>query len=282
MGVSHVEFSGGETLCYPFIFDAIKFASQLGINTSISISGWGFDKSVLAKLVESGLDSIHVSLNASAKEKNALSRDGYDLSIKALEVLSEFHFDATAINWVMHRDTAGDLENMVKLAERYRVSSILVLDPKPNSKNELLTYPTKDQLMSVAQIIKRNESPIDIEVHHCFSVLAALVGENKLWGNLNRGIYRGCTAGICSMSIDVDGNFIPCRHLEYPEKYVSINEYWSESPVLRKIRDARERYRFPCNSCRLSRYCCHCLAVNKKINNDLYFGNEFCPLIENK
>lgn len=281
MGVSHVEFSGGETLCYPNIYDAIKFASQLGISTSISISGWGFNAHVLTRLIEAGLDSIHVSLNASTKEKNALSRDGYDLSIKALEVLSEFRFDATTINWVMHRDTAADLQNMVELAEQYHVSSILVLDPKPNSKNELLTYPTQSQLMNTAQIIKNNKSTVDIEVHHCFSVLAALVGENKLWGNLNRGIYRGCTAGLCSISVDVDGNFIPCRHLEYPEQMDSVNAYWHQSPVLQKIRDIGETLKYPCDTCRLSKYCRHCLALNKKLRNSLYFGNEFCPLFDN-
>ena len=281
IGVSHIEFSGGETLCYPYIYDAIEFASRLGLSTSISISGWGFDSNVLARLVKSGLDGLHVSLNASTKEKNDLSRDGYELSIRALEIISEFRYNAATINWVMHRNTADDLQNMVKLAEKYRVSSILVMDPKPDSKNELFTYPTKEQLINTAQIIRNNVSSVDIEVHHCFSVLAALVGDNKLWGNLNRGLYRGCTAGLCSLSVSVDGSFIPCRHLELHEEFDSIAEYWHSSHVLNKIRDIGEVLRSPCDKCRLSRYCRHCLAVNKKLHNEIFFGNEFCPLLEN-
>lgn len=278
LGISHIEFSGGETLCYPYLYDAIKFASTLGISTGISISGWGFDNNVLAKLVEVGIEAIHVSLNASTKEKNELSRDGYDLSIKALEILSESGFDSTIINWVMHRNTVDDFPNMITIAEQYKVSSILVLDPKPNSRNELSTYPTKNQLIDIVPIIKNNKSSVQIEVHHCFSVLAALVSESKLWGNLNRGIYRGCTAGLCSVSVDVDGNFIPCRHLTYPEYFDSIGEYWEKSTILKKIRDIGDTLKSPCDVCRLSKYCRHCLAVNAKIKNDLYFGNEFCPL----
>lgn len=280
MGMSHVEFSGGETLCYPHITEAIKLAAELDLSPSIAISGWGFDETTYDKLIEAGLDCIHVSLNASTKERNALSRDGFELSIAALELLKEKGFPNVIINWVMHRDTVDELPKMVALAEKYNVSSLLVIDPKPNSKNELNSYPTAEQLKSVAKLIKGNTSSVEIEVHHCFSVLAALVGENKLWGNLNRGIYQGCTAGLCSLSIDVEGNVMPCRHLPYAESCYSLKNYWENSPLLEKIRGLNVCRRHPCDSCRLSKYCRHCLAINAKIHNDLYIGNEFCPIYQ--
>lgn len=282
MGVSHVEFSGGETLCYPDIFEAIEIANKFGLSSGISISGWGFNKNVYSKLLDAGITSIHVSLNAPVADINKKTRDGYELSIAALELLKNMNFKQTTINWVMHRETVPLFEDMIKLAERYCVYSILIIDPKPNSKNELDSYPTKEQLLEVAKKIKKNSSSVKIEVHHCFSPLAALVGENKLWGNMNRGLYKGCTAGICSICVDVDGNYIPCRHLAIPEKRDSLEDYWNNSELINQLRDLDNDKRKPCKDCRYSDYCRHCLAINSKLHNDIYIGNEHCPIYEEK
>lgn len=281
LGVTHIEYSGGETLCYPHIFDVIEYSKKMGIVTSISLSGWGFDENVFERLVTVGIDAIHVSLNAPSKEYNDLSRDGFEFSISALKLLKEKNFQNTIINWVMHKYTVETLPKMIELAEYYGVSAILILDPKPNADNELLSYPTFEQMVYVADIVKKNTSKVELLIHHCFSSLAALRGKNKLWGNLNRGLYKGCTAGLCSFSISVDGLFSPCRHLEYLEKWDSIQSYWENSEILEKLRNLEKTKREPCSICEYSSYCRHCLAINSKINNDLYIGNEFCPIYEN-
>lgn len=279
MCVSHIEFSGGETLCYPYIFDAISFAEQNDIATSISISGWSFNEKIYDKLVMAGISGIHISLNATTEVKNKLSRDGYYYAIQALDLLKQKKFSNTTINWVMHRETVDELPKMIKLAEEYNVSSILIIDPKPNSKKELNTYPTSEQMTMVAQIIKENTSSVDLDVHHCFSSLAALVGRNKLWGNLNRGFYKGCTAAICSVCVSVDGKLSPCRHLEYYENFDTIGDYWNNSQILEQIREVYEKEPSePCKGCSLMNYCRHCLAINTKLENKIYRGNKHCPI----
>lgn len=37
--------------------------------------------------------------------------------------------------------------------------------------------------------------------------------------NKNIGISKGCAAGRAGVALDVDGNWIPCRHLLKPESY---------------------------------------------------------------
>ena len=84
------------------------------------------------------------------------------------------------------------------------------------------------------------------------------------------------------MSVSVDGDFLPCRHLDYPEAMESISTYWNNSMLLNSIRDLDTCRRKPCSECRFMNYCRHCLAINAKLNNELYIGNEFCPIYEEK
>ena len=279
LGVRHVELSGGETLCYPHLYEVVEAASRLNIAPSISVSGWHFTDEVLHRLIESGIDTIYVSLNGPTKTANSLTRDGFELGIGALEVLQRNAFPNTVINWVMHRETADLLPDMISLAERYDVSGILIIDPKPTAAGEMNTYPSKEQLYRTAELVKkqRGKQP-ELIVQHCFSPLLALSKDNPFWGNLNRGPYRGCTAGIISFSVNVDGLFSPCRHLDFFEKWDSLSDYWERSPVLERIRTLDEGKQEPCRSCRYSPYCRHCLAVNAAEAQELYLGNVHCSL----
>lgn len=278
MGVSHVELSGGETMCYPHLLEIVAEARKAGVVPSIAISGWHFDAEILNRLTDAGIGTIYVSLNGSTKEKNAASREGYEYAIHALEVLAQNKFPETYINWVMHRGAVEDLGGMIRLAEQYHAAGILIIDPKPTSAGMLETSPTPAQMREVAEHVRHNQSGIDLLVQHCFSPLLALSKENKLWGNLNRGVYKGCTAGICSFSVNVDGLFSPCRHLDYFEKWDSVEEYWTQSKILENIRQLDRDREEPCASCQYEKYCRPCLAVNSKIKGKLALGNPFCEL----
>lgn len=280
LGVSHIELSGGETMCYPFLTDLIEEASAYRISTSIAISGWNFDDVSLKKLMAAGIDSIFVSLNGPTREINQLTRDGYEYAINALKVLQRNHFPNTIINWVMHRKSVPYLEEMIALAEQYDVQAILILEPKPTSNGELSTYPSRDQMYQVADRVKHQKGNVELIIQHCFSPLLALSCDNLLWGNRNRGPYKGCTAGSYSITVNVDGNFSPCRHLYYSEKWDSINQYLDESPVLKKITEIQKTKWGECVGCRLSNYCVRCVSLYGKIFTEHNMERTRCMIYE--
>ena len=282
LGAKHVELSGGETMCYPYIYEIISVAKKIGLMSSIAISGWDFDSSSLLRLIDSGIDSIYVSLNAPTEELNAVTRDGFALSIAALETLKENHFQDTTINWVMHRNVADMLPEMIELAKQYEVGTILIIEPMPTSKGDMNTYPTKEQLLRVAEIVKKQEGHVRMQIQHCFSPLLAVANDNKLWGNFNRGIYKGCTAGIASCSINVDGLYTPCRHLAIPEAYNSLSEYWTNSAYLNQLRNMDKTRCEPCQSCKYSCFCRHCQAYNWSSSQSFFLGRNQCELFEKK
>lgn len=276
LGAEHVELSGGETLCYPYLLELIKHARLYGIKPNISISGWHFDQNCLASLIEAGINGIFVSVNAPTPEQNALTRDGFDLALHALKVVSESGFDEFYINWVMHRDTADTLPEMIRLVNPYHPKGIVILMPKPDAAHTLNSYPTCEQMERTVQLVKNKNTNVFVE--NCFSPLLALLGRNALWGNRNRGIYKGCGAGLTSFSVSVDGLYSPCRHLDYYESYPSLKEYWENSSVLNQIRALDNTEEEPCKGCEFCDNCRNCLAIDTKLYGELRLGYTDCPL----
>lgn len=279
-GINHVELSGGETLCYPHLHDLVKLAHDIGLVTNIAISGWHFTEDYLDRLIQCGISNIFVSLNGPTEEINRLTRDGYHYAISALELLQRKGFPNVYINWVMHKNNADSFPEMMKLAEKYSVRSIVILAPKPTSKHELNTLPSLDQLKAMTEIV-RSAKPGSVKIESCFSPLLAKVLDTKLIGNLNSGRSMGCGAGRNLLSISVDGKMSPCRHLEHYEAFESIEAYWNHSEVLKQLESIyHDQPAAPCDTCRFVTHCRPCAAIHSKLDNRLYRGNRFCTAFE--
>ncbi len=279
LGAKHIELSGGETLCYPFLTDVIKLSHDHGLIPNIAISGWHFDRSKLEELIDAGIGGIFVSINAPTAELNSITRDGFNLAINALKILADYHFEEYYINWVMHRMTADTLPEMIQLVKPYHPRGIVIMTPKPDSSHALNSMPTMEQMEKAAQLIKNNQSKISLGVESCFSPLLAILGRNALWGNRNRGISKGCTAGLTSMSVSVDGLYSPCRHLEYFESFDSLTDYWHQSQTLKILRELADADTAPCSECEFCHYCRHCLAISSKLYGKIQLGYKDCPVM---
>lgn len=278
LGVTDVYLSGGETLCYPRLYDLISFISKIGLSSHIAISGAFFSQSVYEKLINAGVSSISVSLNGSTEEVNSGSRDGYNLAIHALEILRDNHYPKTILNWVMHATNADDFLDYVALAERYHVASIDVIGSKPDAANCLETLPSKEQIRQVTRWIKQYSGTVDIAIESCYSHMLAYFLDTRLMGNLNIGPEKGCLAGRIGVSVNVGGEFIPCRHIDSPESYERLDEYWSQSEMLHRIRNAEKDCREPCILCKYQPYCRHCQAISWQIHGEIFTGFTGCPV----
>ena len=281
LGVDTVNLSGGETMCYPWLFEIIECAVKNGIDPSVALSGFGINDKSLDRLLSAGVRGIYVSLNGPTAEINAHTRDGYELAIHLLSLLRDRGFDNTYINWVVHDSNADLLPEMLKLAEEYKVHGLMVMAFKPDSQNALPSLPSREQMQKLARQIRDYQGPLDLCIESCYSSLKALVGQS-FFGNRNRGPFRGCGAGRDSFSVGLDGRLSPCRHIELFEDRDSIEEYWNQSPVLQQIRDAQKSPEEPCASCRFENACRHCMAVNLKLHGSLSRGDGTCPLAESR
>ncbi|MBR0031613.1 MAG: radical SAM protein [Treponema sp.] len=278
-GVRNVELSGGETLCYPHLYEVIAEAYRLGLCPNVALSGAGFSEEVFEKLVNSGVYGIFISLNAPDEKTNSLSRDGYKLAVNALEILHKKNFKRIYINWVMHSTNADTFADMIKLAEKYGVKQLVVMQFKPDSKHELPTLPSKIQMQKVADQINSYKGPVKIVVESCFSPMRALVSQAFLI-NSNKGLGKGCSAGLSTFSVSLAGKLTPCRHIPYEESYETLEDYWNNSPVLKELRYVADEYEEPCSDCMYHKYCRPCRAIGVKLDGKIHSGNQYCTLIK--
>ena len=277
-GVFVLHLSGGETLCYPWLYDLIEHARGKIKNIHVAVSGWMFSTKVFQKLVNAGVSGIFVSLNGSTPEMNRVTRDGYDYAIHALQIMKDNSYDSSYINWVMHSGNCEDFKNILKLAEDYHVRHVMVLMFKPDASHALPSYPSGNQIRALGDKIRRYKGPVQIQVESCFSQLLAYVRDTKLFGNLNRGPMKGCRAGLYNYSITVEGKYAPCRHLDIAEDAESVDDYLAHSSIVDQIRNAELQKQAPCDACRYADYCRPCMAVPYKLYGHIQIGHPMCEL----
>ncbi|MBQ9359822.1 MAG: radical SAM protein [Lachnospiraceae bacterium] len=276
-GVKQVNLSGGETLCYPHLERVLEECGELGLHTAIALSGAGASKDRIKGLIDRGVEEIYVSLNGSTEEVTSLTRDGYAQAMRLLALLQELSFDNICINWVMHRCNADDFPNMIKLCEDNHVKTLIILGFKPDSSGSLSGYPTEKQMRDIAHTVKKYKGSLYIDAEGCFSQLLALI-HSGLFGNRNNGIERGCGAGRDGVSVTAGGRLTPCRHLNIPEKWDSISEYWEKSESIKRLREISSSPEGCCAECSLNPYCVPCMDVGHKLHGRLAFEMEECPL----
>lgn len=281
-GVADINLSGGETMVYPHIYRLLEECFSLGLHSSVALSGYGVDKSSIQRMVDSGVGEIYISLNGSTEEISRATRDGHHLAIRALELLAESAFKNTAVNWVAHRGNIADFTKVAALCERFGVKRLVVIAFKPDAAHRMESAPDRRQALGLAQDIKRLQKDfpnLRIEVESCYSPLRALLSQ-KFFVNINTGISKGCGAGRDGVSLNVDGNFTPCRHLDFPEAVRNLRDYWYTSDVLRRLRAVENAPEEPCAQCRYGVYCLSCLAVNAKLHGRIVKADKSCFLWE--
>lgn len=278
-GVSEINLSGGETLCYPHLTELIAECSRLGLASNIALSGAYVTEDRLNEFIDAGVTRIFVSLNGSTKEVNEKTRDGYELAVNTLDLLRKIGFRNVFINWVMHEYNAADFPNMIKLAEDYGVSHLVVMAFKPDSSHQISSYPTAEQIYTVADQIREYSGPVKVGSEVCFSQMNALV-KRTFFGSLNFGVFRGCAAGRDGISVTVDGKLTPCRHIEVEEEFEHIMDYWQGSAFLAQLRSVEDNRKEPCRGCKWEYNCLPCMAVGLKLHGELNYGMAECPVAE--
>lgn len=276
LGVEYMNISGGETLMYPSLLELISVCSTHNIFPNIAISGVGFDKNILNQIVKQRISGIFISLNGSTESINAKSRNGFFYAINALDIISKSNFQQSAINWVMQSNNADDFPNVVRIAEQYGIKTVFILMRKPNDVGVLEEYPSMEQIKAVSAYVQEYSGKTQIVIDSCFSQMRAFMG-NWIFGNSNVGMYRGCTAGIDSFTVNVDGTFSPCRHLQMREKVASLKEYWTQSLILKKLRSEFSMESLTCRACTLKDYCRPCAAVLNSQELTVEMENIYCP-----
>lgn len=221
--------NGGEPLLYPYIEKLLYYIKKSEINGYIYTSGVNIEN-FEPKIFES--INIDISLNGSKEEINRLSRDGFTVSMDAIQFLHDNGIDY-GITWVARHDNILDFPNMLMLAEENGANHIQIIESKIKNTGDAMKALSKDDYMQLVGYIHEYESKshtVQIYRQQCFAFLR--IAEKKRYAD----IFNGCMSGILSCAINLEGDFLPCMHLPYPEKAISLKDYWYNSSKLNKLR----------------------------------------------
>lgn len=171
--------------------------------------------------------------------------------------------DRTAARWIMTRENAEKLSEVVQGLEPFALRELIVSGGTPGR-----TLLAREQMESAAQFINEYSEPgeeeengggkMKLKAESCFSPLRAMMGGEDAKQNANRGVARGCTAGRDHFCVRPDGSFVPCADYGKAESYGSIMEYWERSSVLNTLRDVQSP---DCQKCAYARRCLPCPAM---------------------
>ena len=270
--VFQVNFGGGEPFMRPDFEEILDACHGRGIMTCISTNGTLLDEARVARLAQSRLVAIQVSMDGATRETcDAIRGHGvYDKAIEAIKLLAATRIP-TSINTVLTTQNAGEIPAMYEMARSLGVS-LRVSRFRPSGRgadNWEALRPTPAQLIEFSDWLARSG---DVRTGDSFF---SLTSQERQGLGLNL-----CGAAKLTCCVGPTGNMYPCAFLQ-TERFKagslrenSFQEIWDSSEIYDSFRSLRIHSCEECN--RFDQ--CHggCPAVAWHLKNDLSGGDPEC------
>ncbi|MCL2627097.1 MAG: radical SAM protein [Oscillospiraceae bacterium] len=159
-----VVLTGGEPLLFHDLYEVIKIFKSYKYTVGLVTNGILLDEHTQKKLLESGLDTINISLNSLDREKhqNFYGIDEFIILKKNLEVLDKhFMYPQKKINWVISDNPVFDdeIQKLCVLSQKYKFVISLMFDVNIDSEK------TNSLFNRIKKILYNNYGEPSIEKH---------------------------------------------------------------------------------------------------------------------
>lgn len=250
LSVLQANLTGGEPLAYAALPAVIRRLKERDIYSNLITSGIGLSQKVLQELIECGLESIQISLQAASAETAELIAGWHfqDQKLNALKLATQTRIPVT-LNVVLHRHNIGEVEQIIELAESMNVKRLELASTQfygfaMVNLEQLL--PTREQMEEGLATYDRKK--------------IQLAGKMQLsWviGDYLESSPKPCMGGWAKQHIVVsaDGTAYPClaanaiNTLSFPSiKEHSLRWIWEESPAFNAFRGYDWMVE-PCRTC---------------------------------
>lgn len=202
LGVSVINFVGGEPLLRPDLPDLIRAVDKDLSTTVLFTNGWHLAERA-HQLKQAGLDSIYVSLDAATAEQHDRLRQKPGLFQQALQGIQQAKkcgFSVgIATTLTPESYQAGELERMIELGKALGVHEVLVFDAMPtgrySDRQDLVNNP--DWVEEMIQLAKPYNQRSDYPGVIFFA-----------YGTSHRSV--GCACGTSYFYISPYGDMMSC------------------------------------------------------------------------
>ena len=268
----------GEPFLHPHIFEIIRLAKRYGLHATITTNGTLFDATRARQVVDSGLDSLHVSLWASSCESYAQHYPGTDQAnyhrvIAGLRALSAVKAQqgvrtphVTLLN-PTNRLNYRDVDKMVVLAKETGCNAVSFTPFKTNRGDmDRYALSAQEQADLRSHLISLRKQIKAYALGHTIDRFLARSGFDRISDTLP------CYVCWFHSRVKVDGTVVSCGRSTLALgslKTDRFTEIWNGEPYrterIRRLAPDGHRYRAEMADCEV----CGFVSDNRKIHRIL-------------
>jgi len=278
LGTQYIAISGGEPLFYKRLFDLIYECKKRNMIVALNTNGSLITESLAEKLINSGLDSIFISIDSYlASDHDYLRRvpiwtkavNGLDLLVKNKQLSGSNTL--VGIRTILTKFILKDLDKMINFGTTHHVDSHQ-LSYVEYDKEATLVPSSKDIIYFRANVlskIKKTFSDLPLSNISQLNQNIESLFIDDLDRNYAKALYcsrstavKNCFRPSSFIIILQNGDVAPCNLVEYTHDPIigniyqkTLKEIWENNPILERFR----KYKF--ENCR---YCP--MLIHQKLN----------------
>jgi len=283
--------TGGEPLLRDDIFDIARYGADKGLRMVMALNGTLVTQSIAAKLAESGIQRISVSLDGATAESHdsfRKVRGAFEDTLRGIQLIKEAEIEFQ-INTTITNTNLDEIQRIQQLAVELGAVAhhIFLLVPTGRGKyivdkeisaaeyEQTLNW-FYDQRENTALQLKATCAP------HYYRILRQRArDEGKSVSFKTHGldaVTRGCLGGIGFCFISHRGIVQPCGYLDLncgDIRKTSFADIWKHSKLFSSLRNF-DNLKGKCGNCEYKRVCGGCRARAYEATGDYLTEEPLC------
>jgi radical SAM protein with 4Fe4S-binding SPASM domain len=268
-----INFTGGDPLARPDIFELINYAAQKGIMVGILGNPEPLDYNTALKLKKLGVARYQISIDGLEETHDSLRSPGsFKRSLEGLRMLNRVGIPSVVM-FTLSKLNAKDLIPVIRLMAKENVylfdfARLVPIGRGKSLKDEMLEpLEYRNLLLQVLEECRKlQEVGCRTRFGRKENLWKLLYMELGLWRPSphrdKKIIYDGCGVGINLLTILSDGTVYSCRRVPIPIGKVpdqSLLDIFLKSEKLNELRQEEKIEK--CNQCELWQFCRGCRGV---------------------
>ena len=213
-----VQFTGGEPLVYRELPSLIECAAKNHLYSAVATSGVGCSIEILEHLKQCGLDLLCVSINDIDENRNAATRESYELSLSAIRMAVDVGLPCCA-NVVVTDQNIDNINILSRCLFDIGVEAVFFLRPVKSFDGKYVPSVSVDTVHKLNNLVQTNADVLIVE--NCFK---------EYWEYVVQKPFECKDAGKRTIFLNADGTMSPCSQLQQ-FRYNSIDEMMKEETL---------------------------------------------------
>ncbi|MBI4699601.1 MAG: radical SAM protein [Deltaproteobacteria bacterium] len=282
MGVFHVALGGGEALLRSDLFDAARYARELGLVPNLTISGGAMSRELARRMAVFG--QVNVSVDGIGPYAGAFRAAAlFERADAAISMLLDAGVPA-GINCVLGRRNFDGLPGLFAYAKDKGCNEIELLRLKPAGRGAvafLAQRTSYEQNVALTPLLAELSQRHGLRAKLDCSFVPMMCHHRPPLELLEATATYGCEAANVLVGVRSDGTVAACSFLPGAGFRVGeLRERWRTDPGFAELRGWAERAPEPCRSCAYLGICkggCH--AVAAFVSGSIFDPDPDCPRV---